>query len=216
MNSKSLMVIDPSLKTPELESFNEIALHSPIKTTYHLPAIHSSKSMNEKFNNVNGIILMGSAASVHDSYKWIIDLERIIKKAIKNHIPILGICFGHQFLAHLFGGKVDYLWKNSKKIGIRKVKVLINNLLIEPHEDFLVYSHREGVTKCPNEFNISAMSNMINIEGMVHKNLPIWTFQPHIEASKTFAKRIGLSSNEFEKSKSYSRLLLQSFLNKLK
>jgi len=216
MNSKSLMVIDPSLETPELESFNEIALHSPIKTTYHLPAIHSSKSMNEKFNNVNGIILMGSAASVHDSYKWIIDLERIIKKAIKKHIPVLGICFGHQFLAHLFGGKVDYLWKNSKKIGIRKVKVLINNLLIEPHEDFLVYSHREGVTKCPNEFNISAMSNMVNIEGMVHKNLPIWTFQPHIEASKPFAKRIGISSNEFEKSRSYSRLLLQSFLNKLK
>ena len=83
-------------------------------------------------------------------------------------------------------------------------------------KDFLIYSHREGVTRCPDNFEIAATSNMVNIEGLIHKALPIWTFQPHIEASKTFSKRIGLKTNDFDKSKLYSNQLLKSFMNKLK
>ena len=216
MKSENLMIIDPSLEIPEIESYNNISLCSPLKTTYHLPAIHSPNTMTKNFADAKGIILMGSAASVHDSYPWIAILEGIIKAAIQKHIPFLGICFGHQFLAHIFGGKVETLWQNSKKIGIRKVKVLQNNLLGVSKKDFLIYSHREGVTRCPDNFEIAATSNMVDIEGLIHKALPIWTFQPLIEASKTFSKRIGLNTNDFDKSKLYSNQLLKSFMNKLK
>ncbi len=215
MKFGNLMVIDPSLERPEIESYNEISLFSPLKTTYHLPAIHSPKTMNKNFADAKGVIIMGSAASVHDSYPWIPSLEQIIKSAVQKHIPILGICFGHQFLAHIFGGKVDKLWQNSKKVGIRKVKILKNHLLRKSKKDFLIYSHREGVIKCPDEFEIAATSNMVNIEGLVHKTLPIWTFQPHIEASETFSEQIGLSKSEFDKCDFFGKQLLKSFLNKL-
>ena len=216
MDSQNLMVIDPALEIPEIESFNGIVARSPIKATYHLPAIHSSGSMNEQLKTTCGIILMGSAASVHDKHQWIKDVKEVIEKAIEKQLPILGICFGHQFLAHLFGGTVDYLWDTTKKRGTRKVQTLDNNLLVEPQEDFLVYSHQEGVTRSPNDFDVSATSEMVKVEGMVHKKLPIWSFQPHIEASSTFATRIGVNSKDFEKTRAYSSLLLESFLNKLK
>tara|TARA_B100000131_G_scaffold302788_1_gene326247 strand:- start:212 stop:868 length:657 start_codon:yes stop_codon:yes gene_type:complete len=216
MESKSLMVIDPSMEIPEIESFNSISIQSPIQTTYHLPAIHSPDSMYSNFEETSAIILMGSAASVHDSFQWIKDIQIIIEKAIKRKIPILGICFGHQFIAHIFGGVVDYLWEKSKKKGVRKVKIFENNLLIPKTETLLIYSHQEGVIKCPPNFQISASSDTVEIEGLVHKNLPIWTFQPHVESSKEFASRLGISSQQFTKTLNCSSLILGSFLNKLK
>ena len=68
MDSQNLMVIDPALEVPEIESFNGIVAKSPLKATYHLPAIHSADSMHIELKNTSGIILMGSAASVNEQY----------------------------------------------------------------------------------------------------------------------------------------------------
>ena len=88
MKSGNLMIIDPSLEVPEIESYNEISLCSPLQTTYHLPAKHSPKTITKYFADTKGIILMGSAASVHESYSWMSSLELIIKSAVQKHIPI--------------------------------------------------------------------------------------------------------------------------------
>ena len=54
-----------------------------------------------------------AVASVHDKSDWQLVLSSMLN--IANDIPILGICFGHQFLAHNLGGRVDYLWNKEKK-----------------------------------------------------------------------------------------------------
>ena len=215
MCKKNLMIIDPSLEIPEIESYNELALKSSVQTTYHLPAINDAKSIKEQINNISGLILMGSAASVHDNFNWMKDIELALEAAINKKVPILGICFGHQFIGNIFGAKIDFLWGSQKKQGLRKVKIIDNSLLEGSFEDYLIFSHNEGVINCPNHFSVFGSSSMVEIEAMSHKYLPIWSFQTHIESSKSFAKRTGIRQIDFEKTMPLSNKLINAFFEKI-
>ena len=72
----------------ELGVFSEIVSHKKIK----------NKNIS-KF--IKGIILSGGPLNVYEINKYSFD-----KKIIKNGVPVLGICFGHQILSKLSGGKV--------------------------------------------------------------------------------------------------------------
>jgi GMP synthase (glutamine-hydrolysing) len=50
---------------------------------------------------VKGVILSGSPSSVRDSHAPLPDLGKV-----KGKIPLLGICYGAQYLAHHYGGEV--------------------------------------------------------------------------------------------------------------
>ncbi len=54
-------------------------------------------------NNVVGIILGGSRASVNDGDAWMAKELEFVRRIIDLGLPILGICFGHQILGKLFG-----------------------------------------------------------------------------------------------------------------
>ena len=75
-----LMVIDPGVLTPSIESFNRISKVTPLNVSYHLPALFGPKSLLKatKDNNISGIIILGSASSVNDSTNWQTEIERLI------------------------------------------------------------------------------------------------------------------------------------------
>ena len=52
--------------------------------------------------SVIGVILSGSPFSVHDPEAFKVDLSQFVGK-----IPVLGICYGAQFISHTLGGKVE-------------------------------------------------------------------------------------------------------------
>ena len=78
---KHLMVIDPAIVKPAIESFNRIASVAPYPVTYHLPALYGASSLGMYNSNVRGIIVMGSAASVNDDNKWQQDISEIMTDA---------------------------------------------------------------------------------------------------------------------------------------
>lgn len=57
---------------------------------------------------IAGAIVTGSHAMVTDRADWSETLAAWLRKAVEEEIPLLGICYGHQLLAHALGGKVDY------------------------------------------------------------------------------------------------------------
>jgi len=52
-------------------------------------------------------LITGSRHGVNDPLPWIAPLEAFIRKAREAHVPVVGICFGHQLLAKALGGKVE-------------------------------------------------------------------------------------------------------------
>ena len=57
---------------------------------------------------IAGVIITGSPAMVTAREPWSLQVEIWITHLIDQHIPILGICYGHQLLAQALGGKVDF------------------------------------------------------------------------------------------------------------
>ncbi|WP_174873555.1 glutamine amidotransferase [Vogesella oryzae] len=57
---------------------------------------------------VAGAIITGSPAMVSDRADWSEEAAAWLREAHAANVPLLGICFGHQLLAHALGGEVGY------------------------------------------------------------------------------------------------------------
>lgn len=69
-----------------------------------------------------GVIVTGASAMITDEADWSVRTEAWLARVFEARIPILGICYGHQMLARIAGGHVD--WNpNGREIGTVDVKL---------------------------------------------------------------------------------------------
>ena len=85
----------------ELGVFSEIVSHKKIK----------NKNISQ---HTKGIILSGGPLNVYEIKKYSFD-----KKIIEKGIPVLGVCFGHQILSKLNGGKVKQ--SKNREFGLANI-----------------------------------------------------------------------------------------------
>ena len=55
----------------------------------------------------DGWLITGSRHGVYEAHPWIAPLEQFIRGSFAAHVPMVGICFGHQIIAQAMGGKVE-------------------------------------------------------------------------------------------------------------
>ena len=59
-------------------------------------------------NQLMGILITGSPAMVTEGNEWCIKTQNWLKQFIDTNIPIIGVCYGHQLLAMMLGGRVSW------------------------------------------------------------------------------------------------------------
>ena len=71
---------------------------------------------------VAGAIVTGSAAMVTERLAWSERTAGWIRDAMDVELPLFGVCYGHQLMAHALGGRVDYL-PSGREIGTQPIEL---------------------------------------------------------------------------------------------
>ncbi len=130
---------------------------------------------------VKGVILSGSPFSVYDERAFRTDLA-----PIRGKYPILGICYGAQFIAYTCGGKVEPA--GSREYGRANLTTMErgNKLLQGLSENSQVWmSHGDTITALPRGFRVIASTAEVEVAAYQSEEEPIWGVQFHPEVFHT-------------------------------
>ncbi|MDE5705898.1 glutamine-hydrolyzing GMP synthase [Muribaculum sp.] len=127
--------------------------------------------------SVIGVILSGSPFSVYDEKAFRMSLE-----GIRGRLPILGICYGAQFMAYTNGGTVEPAGtREYGRAHLEKFDVA-NPLLkgLEPSTQVWM-SHGDTITSIPSNFKIIASTDKVAVAAYQAEGEQLWGVQFHPE-----------------------------------
>ncbi|MBV8634618.1 MAG: glutamine amidotransferase [Burkholderiaceae bacterium] len=79
---------------------------------------------------ISGAIVTGSHAMVTERLDWSEASAAWMAQFVEHEVPLLGICYGHQLLAHAMGGEAGYN-PRGMEIGTREIQLLgVNDALL--------------------------------------------------------------------------------------
>ncbi len=143
--------------------------------------IHPYNKIPVPGENVKGVILSGSPFSVRDKEAPVPDLTYI-----KGKLPILGICYGAQYLAHCYGGEV--LPSDTREYGKAMFSVSdVNDLLFRGIDSptRVWMSHGDTIVKIPENYIITGSTHNIRIASFRIADEKTWGIQFHPEVFHT-------------------------------
>ena len=127
--------------------------------------------------SVIGVILSGSPFSVYDEKAFRTELDRL-----RGHYPLLGICYGAQFMAYTYGGTVEPA--NSREYGrahlskVNEADPLLRD--ITPGAQVWM-SHGDTITSLPDGFSIIASTDQVPVAAFRAGDEKMWGVQFHPE-----------------------------------
>ena len=130
--------------------------------------------------NPKGIIFTGGPNSVYGEDSPLCD-----KAVFELGVPILGICYGSQLMAHMLGGKVATA--PVSEYGKTEVDVDTNTALFKGVSDKTIcwMSHTDYIEKAPADFTITAHTPVCPVAAMENKERKLYAVQFHPEVMHT-------------------------------
>ena len=139
--------------------------------------IHPYHHIPKTLNGVKGIILSGSPSSVRDPESPGIELDHFYGK-----LPILGVCYGAQYVALQKGGRVEASatreYGRANLAFIDKHEILMDGV---GDNSQVWMSHADTITKIPDHFKLIASSHDVEVAAFKDLNAPVFGLQFHPE-----------------------------------
>ena len=180
---------DDSLLKPKKGDFEEWIAHGTghsLSNFLILEAYHSPEFPEPE--DCAGVIITGSHSYVTAKAAWSENLASWITRLLDARTPLLGICFGHQIIAHAAGGMVGFnpMGINIGSIDIhREAQGLDDPLLGDLPPTFQSYvAHLQGVLKAPDSAVVLVSDDKGSIQAMRIGD-HAWGLQFHPEFNRT-------------------------------
>lgn len=132
-------------------------------------------------DSVKGVILSGSPFSVRDENALIPDLSEI-----KEKLPLLGVCYGAQYLAHFYGGEV--LPSKHREYGRANLQYIDKNSILfkDISDNTQVWmSHGDTIAKIPDNYKIIASTADVKVGAYEIQGETTYAIQFHPEVYHT-------------------------------
>ncbi len=177
LNKKKILIIDFGSQVTKLiaRRVRDLGVYAEIITPKEL------KNLLD-YENIKGIILSGGPSTVTKQKYLAVPKEIFSKK-----IPILGICYGLQLIAKLFGGKIRSLKKKREfgraNIFKKRSSKLVKNFFKKNKTVWM--SHEDAVVKLPKKFKAIAYTKNSRLTIIENSSENIFGVQFHPEVTHT-------------------------------
>lgn len=166
---------------------------------------NTSATKIKKIPGLKGIVLSGGAASVYDKKS-----PKCDPAVLELGIPVLGICYGHQLIAHLAGGKVKA--GGAGEYGLTEMRLKGKTKLLAglKQKESVWMNHKDVVKELPHGYSATASTKNSPVAAFEDKTGKICGVQFHPEVTHTprggkvlgnFALKICGAKREWDASK---------------
>ena len=135
-------------------------------------------------DDISAVILSGSPFSVRDKNALKIDLNKIVGK-----YPVLGVCYGAQFITDFYGGEVQA--SDKREYGKSHIHFVKDDPFFHGIEDGSIVwmSHADTISRLPEQFEVIASTKSIPVAIFKSKKgafeYPVYGIQFHPEVTHT-------------------------------
>ena len=177
IDKEKILIVDFGSQVTKLigRRVRELGVYSEIITPKEL-------LKHKKYDNIKGLIFSGGPSTV-----TVKKFQSVPKDVFNKKIPILGICYGLQLIAKIFGGKIKPS-KKRREFGraflFKKQSSILTKKFLDTKKSVWM-SHEDAVVKLPKNFKIIASTKDSQLTIIENTKNKIYGVQFHPEVTHT-------------------------------